>query len=65
MRILKCVLVIITTLVFAFSSYAQSTKQKKTLRDSLDNKLDYSDFLLNPIKDCIFLQFETLPDFVE
>ncbi|EMQ94668.1 hypothetical protein D778_00622 [Xanthomarina gelatinilytica] len=39
--------------------------QKKTLRDSLDNKLDYSDFLLNPIKDCIFLQFETLPDFVE
>lgn len=48
MRILKCVLVLITTLVFAFSSYAQSTKPKKTLRDSLDNKLDFSDFLLNP-----------------
>lgn len=29
MRILKCVLVLITTLVFAFSSYAQSTKPKK------------------------------------
>ncbi|MCX7550064.1 BamA/TamA family outer membrane protein [Xanthomarina sp. F2636L] len=48
MKALKTIITITLCLVFATSSYSQTSKKKSVFRDSLDNKLDFSNFLMNP-----------------